>query len=150
MEQVIQLLNRYFMQAFPRIKEFNFYYQSLYTIPVAFVGRIDKIATAIYGNTRFYKPLAYANNIVLPIGSRVGVRPYEESLRNELILKGYKGIALEKELNAMILSTTDNEYDWKYYGDSTFGYISDLYEGRLLNVPTPTSAVSWLKTYEYL
>lgn len=135
---------------FPRIKKFKFTLSTTYSIPVQNVGRIDKIAHEIFGNVRFYKPLAYFNDIVLPLGFRAGIRINNDAMRNELIMKGYSGSALDAELLKMqdTIGTTDK--DWNYYGDTTFGYISDLYEGRLLAVPDKTSSIIWLNRYEYL
>ena len=135
---------------FPRIKKFEFRITSVYTVPAEFSGRIDKIAYAIFGNVRFYKPLAYANNILLPTGLRYGIRPNTEAITNELIMQGYTGDALNKQLAIMQDNLRPIYSDWNYYGDATFGYISDVSEGTVLGVPDSTSAITWLNKYEYL
>ena len=135
---------------FPRIKTFDFRITSIYTVPVKYSGRIDKIALDIYGNIRFYKPLAYANNIVLPIGLRYGIRKNDDAIRNELIMQGYTGDALDKQISIMMNNIEQTDADWVYYGDNTFGYISDVSEGKLLQVPDSITAIAWLKKYEYL
>ena len=135
---------------FPRIKQFKFNITSVYTVPVQYAGRMDKIAYAIYENIRFYKPLAYANNIILPSGVRYGIRTNTESIENELIMKGYTGTELTAQIAFMQDNLRQTDADWNYYGDVTFGYMSDVPEGTLLMVPDKTSAITWLTKYEYL
>lgn len=133
---------------FPRIKKFNFSIDNTYIVPANRVGRLDKIAYDLYGNVRMYKPLASANNIVIPMGVRYGIRPNSEAIRNECILKGFKGINLENEIERIESMSRLSDNDWLYYGDSTMGYVSDVYENRILMIPSYSSAVTWLGLYE--
>lgn len=241
---------------FPRIKQFTFDIDRTYIVPDSKNGRADLIALDVYGNPTFYKPLCEANDIKLPYGLRIGLRPIEEALRTELkntvfskyqvsststvnipslsglltidgyllqnedlVLlkdqdnleengiyialsgtwkkindnidtafiiasngftnknKGFRLKIIEKQdvgIDPIIFSGpfsilkvpkyTDQEIesavqnyfvekqssdlDWNNYGDIFTGYVSGLYEGRILLVPTAESCLAWLKKFE--
>jgi hypothetical protein len=135
---------------YPRIKKFNFTIDSSYIVKSNEVGRLDMISFNIYGNINMYKPLANANNIILQHGYRVGIRRLDESIKNELILKGFSSDDLDIEYNRIIDNKRLHSLDWYYYTDSSSGIVSDVYEGRVLVVPTFESANKWLNEFEFL
>lgn len=138
------------MASYPRIKKFNFTIDGTYVVQAYEVGRLDKIAYKLYGYTNMYKPLAAANNIALTQGYRIGIRKIEDALRHELVLRGFTGADLEAEFVRLIDEKRYSSLDWYAYEDVSYGMMSDVYEGKVLFVPTFESADSWLKKYEYL
>ena len=135
---------------YPRIKKFNFKINKTYTVQGYQVGRLDKIAYAIYGVTEMYKPLAAANQISLRMGYRAGIRKTTDALRLELATKGFSVDALETEFNRIMEDKRLSDLDWNDYSDNSYGMMSDVFEGRPLIVPTFESADEWLKQYAYL
>jgi hypothetical protein len=152
---------------FPRIKsDFNFLIERTYEIPGIFAGRADLISNDIFGNFRFYKPLCEANNINLVYGMRVGIRNIEDAVRIEAKTKVFtdaekqariaNGLDPNKysdnEINGLVEEAfyvkVPGELDWNNYGDNFNGYVSDLYQGRLLLVPTTDSCIEWLRKFE--
>lgn len=134
------------MATFPRFVDFNFVYEKSYTIPADFAYRIDLLANDIYGDVRFYKPLAAANGLRGAFGMRNGIRTLRESIQNDLT-----------ETENVILTVDDvidthngGLLDWNFYGETTSGYFSDAYAGRLINIPTLQNALAWLTQYETL
>ena len=135
---------------FPRIKTFAFNIMTTYNVPAYHVGRLDLISILFYNNVRYYKVIAASNNINLTYGVRTGIRPDSIALRNELTMKGFSGNALEVEYQRIMDNSRDTAYDWFAYDNNSYGYISDVYEGRLLIIPDNASADLYLKQYEYL
>lgn len=135
---------------FPRIKEFDFKYSSTYKVPSHLVGRLDKIAFELYEDYSFYKPLAAANNIKLSSGCRTGIRPIEESLKTELKLSGVDSSKLDEIFEQKMSVKRISDLDWYNYFDVSYGYISEVYENRVLLVPTVVSATEYLKEFQFI
>lgn len=135
--------------SFPRlIKKFKFDINDTYIVPGNRAGKLLLIAYEIFGNVRFYKPIAEANNIKLVTGCRIGIRPIEEALRLELENDGYTGDELENLIYEKMVNTRVSDVDWNNYYNTTSGYISDVTEGMLLLIPTSESAIAYLDKYE--
>lgn len=128
---------------FPRLKEFDFIIERVYTVPDKFVGRLDLIANEIYGDYRFYKALLGANNITMPLGCRIGIRPVYTAIKNEY--SDNQSISLDK-----IEAHRTTDLDWTDFSNMSSGYISDVYSGRTLNIPTGDSATRYMNIYGYL
>jgi len=135
--------------AYPFLSVNQFDYQISYTIPNTLTGRLDLIAQALYGYDYFYKPLAVANGIAMPMGCRLGIRKTYDAIRNELYQDGLRGVDLEVAYNIIITERINSDYDWYMYVDSTAGMVSDAYGGRIIQVPTFESANAWLLKYQY-
>lgn len=135
---------------YPRIKEFTFNIMTSYTVPAYHVGRLDLISVLFYNTVRYYKVIAVANNINLSYGVRTGIRPEFIAIRNELIMKGYKDSALETEYNRLIDLGRLTDFDWMAYDNCSYGYMSDVYEGKFLLIPDNATADLYLRRYEYL
>ncbi len=138
------------MPMFPRFKDFQFQLDTTYTIPPVYTGRGDLISIAIYGDYKYYKPLCAYNDINLPYGVRTGIRPLEESIRSELRIKGLSNDQIDEEVDIYFSNAPPGSLDWNGYSDFFSGYISDLYEGRILAVPTVESCNEWLRRFEKL
>lgn len=138
------------MSEYPRIKKFTFDYKGTYRVPSHHVGRLDRIATELYGSPFMYKPLAAANFIAMPLGFRVGVRKTEDALRLVLAAKGYSGTELESEFNRIMDNKRLISLDWYDYSDNSYGVMSEVREGMVLRVPTLDSCDKWLKLFEAL
>ena len=134
---------------FPFITENLFDYDAPFVVPTTMVGRLDLISQSLYGFIYFYKPLAIANGIVMPMGARSGIRKTSDSIRNELYLDGLRGNQLEIEYNMIMQNRLSTNNDWDLYSDVSSGMFSDVYEGRVLQVPTFQSANAWLLKYQY-
>ena len=133
---------------FPRVKKFEFDINRSYTIPVHLVGRLHRISYDIYGNIPYYKALAAANNIRLNGGFRAGIRPVKEALTIELKNEGKSDEDIKKIISEKSKTGRTTYLDWTSYEDVTYGYISEVTEGRILLVPRPESARLYLDLYE--
>ena len=138
------------METFPRIREKDFAYQGYETIPEHYNGRLDLFMNAKYGEPMVYKIVAAANGIGNAMALRPTIRPAEESLRNELILKGYTGDALEAKLTEVKTNVILGNKDWLSYGDNVNGVITEAPGGYPLFLPNAQSAASWFQRYERL
>lgn len=135
---------------FPRIKKFNFNIATTYEVPSYYVGRLDMISLEIFQNVRMYKSIAAANNIKLTHGTRTGIRPVNISIRNELIMKGYTGESLELEYQRLLDDARTTNLDWLSYDNTSYGYMSEVYEGRILLIPDFATADLYLQQFEYI
>jgi len=135
---------------FPRIKEFEFDINRTFTVPVHLVGRLHRIAFELYGDVSFYKPLAAANDIRVNMGGRAGIRPVKEALTLELRQEGHSDKDIKKIIAEKFRVKRINYLDWTGYDDITYGYISEVTEGRLLLVPRDESARSYLTQFEFI
>lgn len=59
----------------------------------------------------------------------------------------YTDDEIEVAVNSYFLNKPYADLDWNNYGDTFSGYISGLYAGRLLVVPTIESCITWLNKY---
>lgn len=130
--------------SFPRIKQFNFKFKTTKVITPEYVGRLDLFALHEYGDIRYYKPIAAANGIKNPIGTRAGIRTLRESIQSDLVDTNNVILTVDDALDTHNVSVAD----WNRYGDMSNGYYTEVYEGRLLYIPTDQSAVAWLNQYE--
>lgn len=128
---------------FPRIKEFNFNYDSPYEIPDKYNGRLDLIALERYGDYRYYKAILSANNISMPLGFRTGVRPVYNAMKNEF--SSDESIYLDK-----VDSHRTNSMDWLDYSNISSGYISEITSGKYLSMPTAESATRYMNQFAYI
>jgi hypothetical protein len=138
------------MNSYPRIKEFEFDINKTASVLEWQVGRLDLVALDLYGDTRFYKALAAANQIRVRGGYRVGIRPNREALISELQRKGVSATEIPAIVDEKLLNARSNNLDWDSYNNITYGYVSDTYGNRLLYVPTFESADAYLQRYEYI
>lgn len=135
---------------FPRIKEFKFDIEKSYVVPSHFVGRLHKIAFELFGSYKFYKPIASANDIKLTHGLRGGIRPTEIALQNELKQENLSDQEFADAFIEKISVKRINNMDWNNYYDVSYGYLSEVIEGRVLAIPTYNSAVQYLNQFEFL
>ena len=132
---------------FPTIIDFKFDVNDTFTIPSNLVGKPGLISYEIYGNIDFYKPLCYANNIIISVGTRLGVRSEETAYRKDLKDEGYDEYEIEEKIERYRNETIYSDNDWINVGNTLSGYITDLYESRTLTVPSPESCRRWLGLY---
>lgn len=138
------------MATFPRIKKFTFQIERFYQIPGYLTGRMDLISLELYNNIKMYKPLAAANNMRNVMGTRYGIRQTVDALRNELVQAGVSDANLDAQIDSIMDNKRLNAFDWYGYENITSGYITDAYEGRVLQVPTFESANRWLNQYQFI
>lgn len=136
--------------SFPRLKKFNFDIESTYKVPADRVGKLLLIANEKYGDVRYYKAIAEANNIRLSAGCRNGIRPVEEALRLELANDGYSETEIENLVYEKMVEKRISQSDWNNYHDTRYGYISDVSEGTTLLIPTFETATAYLDRYEII
>lgn len=138
-------------EAFPRLRDKNFSYADAFTVPSYQVGRLDIICSEHYNEPRSYKVIAAANGIVDAFISRPGIRPSTEALKNELILRGRTADEAEREAASIDSDRrTLGLMDWKSYNNLSDGNITDVYEGRMLFIPSPDPAAKWITRYDTL
>ena len=130
-------------EEFPRFRERNLPIQSSFKLPFYRGGRLDLVCADKYDTPTAYKVFAAANRIMNPMLTRPGIRPTDESLRNELVLRGYSGSALEAELRRINDLMVRGVRDWLGYSDFGNGNITDAEPDRLIFVPSPDSAGQW-------
>ena len=132
---------------FPRLLEYKFTFNTTYIVPTKYVGRPDLIAYELYGDTQYYKPLCVYNNILLGYGVRSGINNVRDAYTKEL---RETGEYTDSEIELMVSNEMDEmEYSDNYWdGYKSNGNYSDLYDGRLLYIPTQESCNIWLNIYK--
>lgn len=134
--------------SFPRIRKNSFSISGVFKIPDVQNGRLDLVIAEKYGTPTMYKVFAAANKIKNPMALRGTIRPYAESIRNELILKGYKGTDLEREYNKAINEVIVDTNDWLSYSDNINGVITEAKGGlRKYIIPGVDSIAEWYSKY---
>lgn len=137
-------------EQFPRIREDKFTYAGMFHIPMVKNGRLDRVIGDLYGIPQMYKAFAAVNGMRNVMALRGTIRPVEESIRNELILKGYSGYDLEQELKKAMESVVLGDSDWMGYSDPFNGVITEAAGDRNYILPSPDSVVEWHKKYNDL
>lgn len=137
-------------EEFPRFRNRDLPIQSSFKMPYYRGGRLDLVCADRYDTPSAYKVFAAANRMMNPMLTRPGIRPVDESLRNELVLRGYRGNALDAEIRRILDTTVRGVKDWLGYSDFGNGNITDAEPDRLVFVPSPDSAVQWYERYNEL
>ena len=135
---------------YPRFKPYRFDFEKTYIVPPELTGRLDLVSAQVYGSTNMYRPIAAFNHIIPTMGTRTGIRPFEESVRNELYLDGLRGEALITAVAEALQEHRTNDYDWFYYTDVSYGYMFPINSGDILYLPTFQSADEWMRQYEMI
>lgn len=135
---------------FPRLRSHNFSYADTFVVPSYLAGRLDLIVKDNYGEPKAYKVFAAANGIVDAFTTRPGIRPATEALENELVLRGVKPARAKDAADKIDESRILGDMDWLAYGNMAAGNITDVTPERIMFVPTPGTAVSWLERYNTL
>ena len=137
-------------EEFPRVRNRDFVFQGSFKLPYYRGGRLDLECADRYDTPTAYKSLAAANRIMNPMLTRPGIRPVEQSIRNELVLRGFKGRELEEEIKRVREESIRGVRDWLGYTDFGNGNITDADPERTIFVPSPETAVSWYEDYNQL
>ena len=136
------------LSKFPRFTEYEFQIRpDTYLVPNKYAGRLDLIAEELFGQPMYYKAIAAANNLRKMVGTRYGIRPVAQAVRNELYREGLRGTILDGETSDIVRNMEMSEYTWKNYFDTYEGFASDVYAGRYLMIPTLESATRWMQMY---
>ena len=85
-----------------------------------------------------------------PMALRGTVRPVDEAIRNELILKGYSGNELEIEFKKAKEAVVLGDSDWMGYSEPFSGVITEAAGDMNYLLPSPDSVVNWYKEYNEL
>ena len=128
-------------EIFPRLRDKSFDFIDVITVPSYQTGRLDLVCSEKYSEPRTYKVLAAANGIVDTMSTRPGIRPADEALRNELVLRGVPDNEMDQVTEQIKNTRVMGEYD---------GNITDVFSDRTLVVPSPESAVKWFERYDTL
>ena len=137
-------------EIFPRLRDKSFDFIDVTTVPSYQTGRLDLVCSEKYSEPRTYKVLAAANGIVDTMSTRPGIRPADEALRNELVLRGVPDNEMDQVTEQIKNTRVMGEYDWKGYLNVNDGNITDVFSDRTLVVPSPESAVKWFERYDTL
>lgn len=137
-------------EVFPRMRSRNFSYADTFSVPSYLAGRLDLIVKDNYGEPKAYKVFAAANGILDAFSTRPGIRPADEALENELVLRGVKPSEVRSEADAIDELRIRGDMDWLAYGDMVDGNITDVSPDRIMFVPSPNTAVAWLERYNTL
>lgn len=137
-------------EQFPRIRDDSFTYAGMFHIPMVKNGRLDRVIGDMYGTPQMYKAFAAVNSIRNPMALRGTIRPVDESIRNELLLKGYSGAELEAEYQKAMESVILGDNDWMGYSEPFSGVITEAVGDRNYLLPSPDSVVSWYQKYNDL
>lgn len=137
-------------EQFPRIRDDKFTYAGMFNLPMVNNGRLDRVIGDLYGTPQMYKAFAAVNQMRNPMALRGTIRPVDESIRNELILKGYSGYELEVEFNKAKEAVVLGDNDWMGYSEPFSGVITDAEGDRDYLLPSPDSVVDWYGRYNEL
>jgi len=134
-------------EKFPRIREDNFNVAGVFHIPMVQNGRLDRVIGDLYGTPTMYKAFAAVNNIRNPMQLRGTIRPAPEAIRNELVLKGYRGAELEKAVREANDDVVWGDRDWLGYSDVFNGVITEAAGDANYIMPDPNSVIDWHTKY---
>ena len=137
-------------EQFPRIREDKFKYAGMFHIPAVDGGRLDRVIGNLYGTPTMYKAFAAVNGIRNPMALRGTIRPVDEAIRNELVLKRYTGAELEQEFRVAKESVALGANDWMGYSEPFSGIITEAAGDMNYLLPTPDSVVDWYNEYNDL
>jgi len=137
-------------EQFPRIRDDHFTYAGMFHIPMVKNGRLDRVIGEMYGTPTMYKAFAAVNRMRNPMALRATIRPVDESIRNELILKGYSGAELEQEFKAAKEAVVLGTRDWMGYDDPFNGVVTEAAGDMNYLLPSPDSVVDWYQRYNDL
>lgn len=137
-------------EEFPRIRDNEFRYVSTCTVEPRVAGRLDLLCSQEFGTTEMYRVIAAANSITNPMALRATIRPAQESIYQELVLKGYTGLELERRYRDALEDTVIGEMDWHDYTNFADGCITEVYGGRKLLVPDVETGATWFSKYNTL
>ena len=137
-------------EQFPRIRKDEFTYAGMFHIPMVQNGRLDRVIGDLYGTPQMYKAFAAVNHMRYPMALRGTVRPVDEAIRNELILKGYSGNELEQEFKKAKEAVVLGDNDWMGYSEPFSGVITEAAGDMNYLLPSPDSVVNWYKEYNEL
>jgi hypothetical protein len=137
-------------EQFPRIRDDKFTYAGMFNVPMVKNGRLDRVIGDLYGTPTMYKAFAAANQIRNPMALRGTIRPVDESIRNELILKGYSDYELEEEFKKAKEAVVLGDNDWMGYSEPFSGVITEAVGDRNYVLPSPDSVVDWYGKYNEL
>lgn len=137
-------------EKFPRLRNHEFNYINTLRVPGRLAGRLDLLCAEQYGVSEMYKVIAAANSVTNPFALRATIRPYDEDIRNELILRGYKGRELEIKYREAIENTVIGDRDWRDYSNMENGTITEVEGDRLLLVPDANTGTAWFEKYHTL
>jgi hypothetical protein len=104
----------------------------------------------MYGTPTMYKAFAAVNRMRNPMALRATIRPVDESIRNELILKGYSGAELEQEFKAAKEAVVLGTRDCMGYDDPFNGVVTEAAGDMNYLLPSPDSVVDWYQRYNDL
>jgi hypothetical protein len=137
-------------EEFPRFRSKDFVYQGTMKLPYYRGGRLDLECAKRFGMPGAYKVFAAANRMMNPMLTRPGIRPTDESIRNELVLRGYSGTELEREYRRIKDECVRGVRDWLGYSDFGNGNITDAEPDQTMFAPSAESAVGWYERYNEL
>ena len=137
-------------EQFPRIRDDKFTYAGMFNLPMVKNGRLDRVIGELYGTPTMYKAFAAANQMRNPMALRGTIRPVDESIRHELILKGYSDYELEEEFKKAKEAVVLGDNDWMGYSEPFSGVITEAVGDRNYVLPSPDSVVDWYGKYNEL
>ncbi len=137
-------------ETYPRLRNNSFNYNSYKTIPSVQQGRLDLFSYAQYNTPFMNKVIGAANKMRNIMMLRPGIRKYDESVRNELILKGYTGDKLEQEYNKVMDDIIVGDNTWISYDNNVNGVITEAILDKVLLIPSYDSMETWYSRYNTL
>jgi hypothetical protein len=137
-------------EEFPRFRNRDFSYRGSFKIPYYRGGRLDLECAEKYDTPTAYKVFAAANRMMNPMITRPTLRPTDQMVRNELVLRGLRGRELEDEIKRINDIAIRGVRDWLGYTDFGNGNITDAEPERTVFVPSPETAVNWYDEYNEL
>lgn len=133
---------------YPRFRNDELSMLTLETVQGYEQGRPDVIARRAMGSSRMCKVLCAANHIRNPLPCRDSVRIFEESVYNELYMKGYRGEKLETEYKKMLDELEITPEYWLHYNNLFNGVVSEVTVGGTLLIPQLNDSLDWLTKYD--
>lgn len=133
---------------YPRFREDNLSMLTLDNVQGYEQGRPDVIARRTMGSSRMCKVFCAVNHIRNPLPCRDSVRIFEESVYNELYMKGYRGEQLETEYKKMLAELEVTPEYWLHYNNLFNGVVSEVTVGKSMIVPQLNDSLNWLNKYD--
>lgn len=137
-------------ESFPRVRDDTFGFIDYGTMPFYTQGRLDLYSGKVYSTPAMAKALGAANGMRNIMALRPAIRKLDDSIRNELVLKGYTGTALETAYSTAMLRVITGKNTWMAYSNLADGVVTDAEGGRVIMHPDYQTLASWHSRYDKL
>lgn len=137
-------------ESFPRVRDDSFSFQDYGKMPSYTQGRLDLYSGKLYSTPVMTKALGAANGMRNIMAMRPSIRKIDDSVRDELVLRGYTGKDLETAYSVAMSEIITGKNTWMAYSDMVDGVITDAEGGKVLIHPDYQTLTAWHSRYDTL